>query len=657
MKDDATLVEQARSGDQAAFGELYERYFDRVYDFLARMVRDPSEAADLTQDTFVRAMNSLGSLNKGGSFKSWLFTIARNTALNRLERASRTQPLEGKNDAGEEQTYDVVDTDRFGDPEEAAQAAGLASLVWEAAAALEPKYRSVLMLNLREGLDSAEIAEVMGVTKNNAYVLVNRMKSALGSAVGALALFRNGRRECAELDAVIARLQVGELNPEVRRVIEAHAGSCEVCQEQRRKLASPFAIFAGFGLVAPAPGLKESILSQLQAAFSALTQQAATETSDAASTQDVFGASDRPGAGASNGSGGESTSNRRSTDAADGKACLSADEAASALTDALSDADAGGPVPEPSGGGKGRWRRRGFAVAGAGALLLLLGGIAGLVFAGNDEEPGATLAAAETPTEEPQPTSTPMPAAAETDTAAASPSSETTPAGGTGTSTAEPVETVLATGDGPQDLVPGGDGGPPQTPSPIEPGPPGPDVAAPASVTPDAGGPVGGSANNLTPPDVPSVTPVAPSVTPVPPSLSAERTSVTPVPCTYSMSAEPTLLTFARDSTRASFVLQGDGCGEPLAFTAQPAAKWIVVSPSTGSVPVGGAMTVAVSIDLATVDSDSSWIRVTSAAGAINVLVQFKGGFQQPRNEGGDGPDGSCGVNCPPLRGPGNITQ
>ena len=96
MIDDATLVEQARSGNQAAFGELYERYFDRVYDFLARMVRDPSEAADLTQDTFLRAMNSLSSLSKGGSFKSWLFTIARNTALNRLERAARTQPLEGR---------------------------------------------------------------------------------------------------------------------------------------------------------------------------------------------------------------------------------------------------------------------------------------------------------------------------------------------------------------------------------------------------------------------------------------------------------------------------------------------------------------------------------------------------------------------------------
>src|SRR5690606_36643558 len=135
MNDDATLVARAQSGDQTAFAELYERYFDRVYDFLARTVRDPAEAADLTQDAFLKAMNNLGSLTNGASFKSWLFTIARNTALNRLERASRTQPLEGRNDEGEEQSYDVIDNDRFGNPEEAAEASSLAAVAWEAAAA------------------------------------------------------------------------------------------------------------------------------------------------------------------------------------------------------------------------------------------------------------------------------------------------------------------------------------------------------------------------------------------------------------------------------------------------------------------------------------------------------------------------------------------
>lgn len=49
MREDAELVELAVGGDSAAFSELYERYFDNVYDFLARMVKDREEAADLTQ--------------------------------------------------------------------------------------------------------------------------------------------------------------------------------------------------------------------------------------------------------------------------------------------------------------------------------------------------------------------------------------------------------------------------------------------------------------------------------------------------------------------------------------------------------------------------------------------------------------------------------
>src|SRR5690606_31653766 len=122
---------------------------------------------------------------------------------------------------------------------------------------------------------------------NHAYVLVNRMKAALESAVGAVALFRNGRQHCAELEAVINRLQVGELTPEGRRLIERHAGNCAVCSEQRRKLASPFAIIAGMTLTRPAPGVRAGILSSLQQAFAEAIPNGAGATADHGSSDGV----------------------------------------------------------------------------------------------------------------------------------------------------------------------------------------------------------------------------------------------------------------------------------------------------------------------------------------------------------------------------------
>ena len=259
---DSSLIELAKGGDQTAFAELYARYFDPVFDFVARMTRNRDEAADIAQDTFLKAMNALGGLQKGASFKSWIFTIARNTALNRIEKSSRIRPLTYENEDGEEIGFDVVDSDRFSDPEEAAQASAVASLVWEAAAGLDPKQLSLLDLHLRQGLDSGEIADVLGVTKNNGYVMLNRLKKAVEDSIGAFIMFKDGRQYCSELDAVLRRTDIRGMSPEARKVVEGHVARCPNCEERKKKLA-PLAAFAAFGAIGSPVGAKAHILEGL----------------------------------------------------------------------------------------------------------------------------------------------------------------------------------------------------------------------------------------------------------------------------------------------------------------------------------------------------------------------------------------------------------
>ena len=259
---DAALVELAQAGDQPAFAELYNRYFDPVYDFVTRMTRSRDEAEDIVQDSFLKAMNVLGGLQQGASFKSWIFTIARNTALNRLESASRTRPLAMTGDDGEEVHFEVVDAARFAYPAEAAEASAVASLVWQAAAGLDPKQLSLLDLHLRQGLDSGEIADVLGVTKNNGYVMLNRLKKAVEDSIGAFIMLSNGRQYCRELDVALDTAEPRTMSPEVRKVIDRHIAQCLECEERKRKLA-PLAAFGAFVAIGAPVGARARMLEGL----------------------------------------------------------------------------------------------------------------------------------------------------------------------------------------------------------------------------------------------------------------------------------------------------------------------------------------------------------------------------------------------------------
>ena len=89
------VIERARNGDVAAFGEIYDTHVDRVYRYLLYRVREPSDAEDLTSEVFTRAFANIHRYKlQGKSFLAWLYTIARNAVTDRRRRDRPTVELD-----------------------------------------------------------------------------------------------------------------------------------------------------------------------------------------------------------------------------------------------------------------------------------------------------------------------------------------------------------------------------------------------------------------------------------------------------------------------------------------------------------------------------------------------------------------------------------
>ena len=292
-ESDGDLVLLALEGRQDAFSALYERYFPSVYDFLTRLLRSRDEAADVAQDTFIKALEQLHSLKAPEQFKSWLFAIAHRTGLNRVRTSKRTTAV-GRVDDDERASLAVADPDPSANPEEMASIQEAADIVWEAAAGLDPRTYAVMDLHVRQGLDSAEIAEVMGVTKGNAYTMVSRMKQSFSNTLATYLLVRKGRQDCDDL-AGIVEPDVSKMTPELRRRADRHVAKCSVCSENRALFVEPVKMFAALMLVPVPAGLKAAIWGSVAAAGAGAAGGAAA----AAAASGAAGAS----AGASAGGG------------------------------------------------------------------------------------------------------------------------------------------------------------------------------------------------------------------------------------------------------------------------------------------------------------------------------------------------------------------
>ncbi len=161
---DESLIDAHRRGDRAAFGELVRRYGDSVLGFLFRMSNSRELAEDFFQETFKRVHEKAHTF-RGGRFKSWLFTIAKNVAIDGLRRRRklRVVSLEQKVDCADgEELSAVALADNSSNPSDEAVKAEQTEQVRHAIALLPAKQRATLVLAYYQQLNYRQVAQVMG---------------------------------------------------------------------------------------------------------------------------------------------------------------------------------------------------------------------------------------------------------------------------------------------------------------------------------------------------------------------------------------------------------------------------------------------------------------------------------------------------------------
>jgi RNA polymerase sigma factor (sigma-70 family) len=225
---DSEVVAAIVAGDPAGLAEAYDRYAAALYAYCRTMLREPADAADAVQDTFVIAASRLSGLRDPERLRSWLYAVARNECLRRLRSGGEHTPLEEAQDVTDE-SVDVTGV---------AERAELRDLVRGAMTGLGPAEREVLQLQLDQGLGSSEIASVLAISRNHAHALLSRARDQMETALGVLVVARAGRRGCLTLDALLKGWD-GQLTILLRKRVNRHIERCPVCSERRRQDMAP----------------------------------------------------------------------------------------------------------------------------------------------------------------------------------------------------------------------------------------------------------------------------------------------------------------------------------------------------------------------------------------------------------------------------------
>ena len=157
---DKKLIQDFLRGEEDAFADLVRKYLKSTYNFLYQIVKEKSVVDDLTQETFLKAWKNIKKFDREKNFKTWLFTIAKNTAFDYFKKKKTTPFAYFETDEGYNKLEKIVDTEK--DLEEIIGKKELEKDLEKKLEKLPEDYRLLLLLRYKDGFSLQEIGEILG---------------------------------------------------------------------------------------------------------------------------------------------------------------------------------------------------------------------------------------------------------------------------------------------------------------------------------------------------------------------------------------------------------------------------------------------------------------------------------------------------------------
>jgi RNA polymerase sigma-70 factor (ECF subfamily) len=263
--DDRALLDAARAGDRDALEAFVERHQSRVLRFGLKMCRNPEDAQDVAQDTLLAAARTLSGFREASSPATWLYAIARSFCIKKRRRSKFAPSAVVSLDEPDREAVERI-PDGGRSPEQELEQRRLGEALDAAIAALEPKYREILLLRDVEGLAAAEVAEVTGLSVEAVKSRLHRARAQVrGRLAPLLGKAAPPGPSCPDIFGLFSRHLEGEIDAGACAEMERHLAGCPRCDATCNSLKRVLALCREAPVPEVPSGVRASVRTGIRA--------------------------------------------------------------------------------------------------------------------------------------------------------------------------------------------------------------------------------------------------------------------------------------------------------------------------------------------------------------------------------------------------------